>query len=451
MAGVLAGVRILDLTRAYAGPIGTRMLADMGAEVIKVEAVQMIDMPSRRLAYAENALDDEPWNRSGVFHWLNNNKRGITLNLSDAKGIELVRELVKISDVVAENHSPRVMKNLDLDYDSLRQLNPSVILVSMSGFGQTGPHRDFVAYASVMEAAGGLTAMNGYTGDTPRNSGTAYGDWVLGAHGAASVVLALFRRQRTGQGAYIDVAGREAVTSHIGEAVLDFSMNRRVAKPAGNSDGTTTPHDCFRCKDGWIAIAVTNDCDWQRLCDTISQPANPRFATETGRWQHRDEVRRLVETWTFQRTAHDAFGVLQRAGIPAGPVLDARDVMLDPHMTERRFFEPINHPAVGRRLHNRHMPARFSGQATEPMRPAPRVGEHNADILHFLLGLDARGFARLEKERIIGNAPDKLPRSATELPLNQPLWEREGLIRLDHDYNERLSKAYGERLGAMSK
>jgi len=446
---LLEGVRVIDLTMAYAGPIGTRVWADMGAEVIKVESEQRIDMPTRVLMFPDNEPVEDPWNRGGYFHRLNVNKYGITLNLNNPRGVEIFKKLVKISDVVAENFSPRTMQNFGLDYEVLKGIKPDIIMVSMSGFGNTGPEQDYVAYVPVMEAAG-LTSITGFPDMMPMATGTGYGDWLLGMSGAAAVLAALLYRRRTGKGQHINVSGREAVITHIGEAVMDYTMNRRVWGRIGNRHPFMAPHGCYRCKDKdeYVTIAVSNDEEWKALCKVIGDPLwtrEERFSTTLGRWQNQDELDGLIEEWTRKHHHYEAMHILQQAGVPAGAVLNSKGVLLDPHLLERRFFPVIeHHPDVGKRPQPMQMPAKFSESWGGPLKPAPRVGEHNEFILGELLGMSKKEMASLKKEQVIGTSPS-VRIAWGKMPLE--LLAETGAFVVYRNYLEELSSAYGERIG----
>lgn len=446
---LMEGVRVIDLTMAYAGPIGTRVWADMGAEVIKVESEQRIDMPTRVLMFPDNEPGENPWNRGGYFHRLNVNKYGITLNLNEPKGVEIFKKLVKISDVVAENFTPRTMGNLGLDYEALKEIKTDIIMVSMSGFGNTGPERDYLAYVPVMEAAG-LSSITGFPDMMPMATGTGYGDWLLGMAGAASVLAALYYHRKTGKGQHIDVAGREAVITHIGEAVMDYTMNNRVWGRIGNRHPFMAPHGCYRCKDKdeQVTIAVSNDEEWQALCKAMGDPPwarEERFSTALGRWQNQDELDKLIEEWTSKYHHYEAMHILQQAGVPAGAVLNSKGVLLNPHLLERRFFPVIeHHPDVGKRPHPMQMPAKFSESWGGPLRAAPRVGEHNELILGELLGMSKKEIASLEEEHVIGTSPS-VRVTWGKMPLE--LLAQTGAFIVDWDYIKELSAAYGERIG----
>jgi crotonobetainyl-CoA:carnitine CoA-transferase CaiB-like acyl-CoA transferase len=446
----LDGVRVLDVTRAYAGPSATLYLAELGAEVIKVEAASRPDMPTRVLDFADNDPGDTPWERAAYFHRLNVGKLDITLDLTRPAGVDLFKRLVEVCDVVAENYVPGTMRRFGLHYEVLCELNPKLIMVSMSGFGATGPRSGWASYYPGMEAMSGLTSITGYPDGHLINSTTGYGDWLLGSAGVAAVLMALHQRKRTGRGQYIDVSGREAVLVHLGEAILDHAMNGRVWGPQGNRDAWMAPHDTYRCAgpESWVAIAVRDDADWRAFSSAIGAPewtAEERFSAARSRLEHQDEMRPLIEAWTSQLSAHDAARRLLEAGVPAAPVLHPGDVLLDPQLRERRYYEIIEHPLVGRRLFPRQLPALYSAGPPASRRPPPLLGQHNREVLHSLLGLGDAELAALEQDGVIGSTP---ARRSGGPPRPHPFdrWRAVG-ARIDEDYLERLSAAYGERIG----
>jgi len=422
----------------------------MGAEVIKIEAIQRMDMPVRMISHAENVLGDEAWNRGGYFHRLNVNKKGITLDLNNPKGVEIFKELVRISDVVTENYSPRAMKNFGLDYEELKKIKPDIIMVSMSGFGQTGPEWSYAAYAPNMEAVA-LFALTGFPDGMPTYSGTGYGDWTLGMAGATAVLLALYHRQRTGKGQYVDVAGREALLCHVGEAIMDYTMNGRVTPRMGNRHPSMAPHGVYRCKgdDSWVTIAVGSDEEWRSLARVMGDPAwtkDERFSTVLGRLEHQDELDELIREWTKERDHYDVMHLLQKAGVAAGAALDPREVLLDPQLRARDFFAVIDQPLVGKRPQPRQLAAKFSKASGGPLGPAPRLGEHNEYVLGELLHMSKEEIATLEEEKIIGTAP--VHRLAHEKGLPLRAMEEQGVMTLDPDYLEEMSRAFGEEIGS---
>ncbi|MCL4231196.1 MAG: CoA transferase [Dehalococcoidia bacterium] len=442
----LEGIRVLDLTRAYAGTTATAYLADLGADVIKVEAASRPDIPTREINFAENDPGETPWERAAYFHRLNVGKRDITIDLTNPLGIDLFKRLVPHCDVVAENYNPQTMKRFGLDYEALSALNPRLIMVSMSGFGATGPWRHWAAYFPAMEGLSGLTSITGYPDGELLNSGTGYGDWLLGSAGAAAVLIALYHRNRTGLGQYIDVAGRAAVLAHLGELVLDYSMNGRAAQPSGNRQSPFAPNDCYRCAgdERWVAISVRDERDWDAFTGVLGNPdwaLAPRFATPTGRWQHQDEMRPLIEAWTLSRDSREAARSLLAAGVPAAPVLDPRDILLDPQMLERDYWEVIDHPAAGRRIYPRQVSAHFSAVPRQPRTPPPLLGQHNREVFSGLLGMSEAEIAALEEQGIIGDRPRRATRGGPR-PHPFATWREKGAL-IDDDYLDRLAPAFG--------
>jgi benzylsuccinate CoA-transferase BbsF subunit len=446
---LLEGIRILDLTMVFAGPIGSKILASLGAEVIKIESAMRCDVYTRANVYPENEPGEQHWNRGCFFHSLNAGKRGISLNLGTEEGKEIFRRLVKISDVVIENFSPRVMENWGLGYKDLKKIREDMIMVSLSGLGHYGPLRDFYMYVPGMEGMSGLMYMTGYPEEPPLLSGYAYGDWVLGTTGAAAMLVALYYRQRTGKGQYIDVAGREAVASHIGEIVMDHTLNGREQTRLGNRHPSSAPHGCYRCKgqDQWVNIAVENDEQWKRFCQALGYPSwakEERFAEVSSRWRNQDELDRFIEEWTSQRDHYEVMEILQKAGVPAGAVLNMKEIHLDPQFVNRGFFEIIDHgEGVGKRPILQQIPAKITGVENFVPRRAPRFGQDNEYVFCNLLGMSKDDLKRLEEEKIVGGAPVFPPGRPTRIDLV----EKQGAGWFDPDYLAEIRKRYGEDIG----
>lgn len=445
----LENVRVLDLTRAYSGPIGTLYLADLGADVIKVEAVTRPDIPTREMNPAEFDPGEKPWERAAYFHRLNVGKRDITLDLTTEVGKDLFRRLVGQCDVVTENYNPQTMERFGLHYDALKALNPGIIMASMSGFGATGPRKNWAAYNPAMESMGGLTAITGYESGDTIGSQTGYGDWSLGTVGAISILSALHYRNRTGKGQHIDISGREAVISAIGEVIADFSLNGKVRKPSGNRRRGFAPHDTYRCQgqDEWVAICVRHEMDWQAFCDVLGNPEwtrQQRFGDSTSREENQENLRTLIEQWTSTRAKGEAARLLLAAGVPAGPVLDPGEALFDEQLMAREFFEPIHHPEVGTRLFPRQVPAHYSAIERRPRPHPPLLGEHNHEVLGELLGLTTHELRDLEKDGVIGNEPRR--KSARPSGATQDTIQKRG-GKVDGDYLQKLADAYGIRPG----
>ena len=448
----LEGVRVLDLTRAYAGTTATLYLADLGAEVIKVEAASRPDMPTRQMNLAENDPGDVPWERAAYFHRLNNGKLDITLDLTKPAGIDLCKRLVAECDVVAENYLPTTMERFGLQYAVLREINPKLIMLSMSGFGATGPRRHWASYYPGMEAMSGMTSITGYEDGQHMNSGTGYGDWLLGSAGTAALLIALHHRNRTGQGQHIDVSGCEAALVHLGEAVVDHALNGRAWTPQGNGHPTMAPHDTYRCAqdDTWVAIAVRGDEDWQAFCSVLGNPnwtTEARFRDASSRHQHQEALRPLIEAWSEQLDHFEAARQLLVAGVPAAPVLNPKDILFDPQLRHRGYFEVIEHPVVGRRIYPRQITAVCSQIPREPRAPSPVLGQDNRAVLGSLLGLSDAELEQLTEDGIIGEVPTRKARPPSPHPFDR--WRARG-GRMDDNYRELLSAEYGVDIGGHS-
>jgi crotonobetainyl-CoA:carnitine CoA-transferase CaiB-like acyl-CoA transferase len=405
----LSGIRVLDLGQVYAGPTCARVLCDLGAEVIKIEGINRTD-PIRNLFIADNDGRDDYWNRGAYYVFRNVGKRSITLELTTSQGVELFKRLVPLADVIVESFTPRVMRNLGLDYESLRQLRPDIIMISLSGYGQSGPWRDFGAYGTGLEAASGICSITGYCDGPPARTGISFTDPVTGLTGAGAVLLALHYRRCTGRGQFIDLSQHEAAIPLIGHALMDFVMNNRQQPRRGNRDLVAAPQGCYRCRgdDDWLVISVTNDSQWLRFAEAIGHPEwaqDERFADVLSRHRHHDELDALIETWTQEQDHIEAMHLLQRAGVTAAAVLNPKEVLLDPHLRERGAFDLEDVPGAGKRPVPRVLGARFSRFDAGARGPAPKLGEHNREVLQGLLGLSEEEVTRLEEEGVIGTEP----------------------------------------------
>jgi crotonobetainyl-CoA:carnitine CoA-transferase CaiB-like acyl-CoA transferase len=442
---LLDGIRIIDLTMVFAGPVATKIMAELGAEVIKIESIQHADVFTRGNVYPDNMPGDDPWDRGSNFHALNAGKKGISLNMGDPRGRDIFKRLVAISDAVVENYSPRVMENWGLGYETLRQVKPNVIMVSMSGLGHTGPLRDFYMYVPGMEGMSGLTHTTGYPDAPPLLTGHAHGDWVTGANAAAALMTALFYRQRTGQGQYVDVSGREAVACHLGDIIMEYTLNGRDPQRTGNDDPSAAPHGCYRCQgdDRWVNIAVETHEQWLALCQTAGHPewaVDARFASAEARRRNAAQLDAVIETWTSRLDNREAMGLLQSAGVPAGAVLDMRGASLDPHLHDRGFFYPIDHgPGTGVRPVGSQIPAKFAGVDSFTPKRAPRFAEDNAHVFGSLLKMTPEEIESLARDKVIGGPPS-FPRGR---PTRTDLIEQQQSGWFDPHYREELRKRYG--------
>jgi crotonobetainyl-CoA:carnitine CoA-transferase CaiB-like acyl-CoA transferase len=414
----LEGLRIVDLSMWFAGPMASRLLADMGAEVVKIESLRHIDpwrgpaviTPEMAARLPEGTVTERPYNRSAGFNLQNRNKLGITLDLSMAEGKEVFKKLVRISDVVLENYSPRVMSSLGLGYPVLKGIKPDIIMMSLPALGRTGPDKDWVAFGQTIDCLSGMAYLTGYPGEEPMlQSGLSYGDPLSGMNAAFAILAALHYRRRTGCGLHVDLSQVEGLIAFNADSILDYTMNGRVRERQGNRHPWAAPHGCYRCRgeDSWAVIAIESDADWQKFCQAIGQPPwaeDERFSDVVGRWHHQDELDRLVEAWTVQHDHYEVMRILQGAGVAAGPVLDARELIEEPHLNARGAFEEVTHPEVGRHPYV-GMYAKFSRTPGHIRSPAPRLGEHNRLVLGDMLGLSSEEIARLEELGVVGTEP----------------------------------------------
>ena len=404
----LAGYRVIDLGSAWAAPMAAHLLADMGAEVIKVESRAKMDgMRLGRPMVGEDAAggDEGRWPElQPVFHGLNRNKQSVTLNLKEPEGIGLLRGLIARSDVVIDNFSPGVMDRLGLDYAALRRLRPDIVVVAMPAAGNSGPLRDVIAYAPIVLALSGLMSLVGYEdGALVGELQSAWSDAVAGLHAAMAAAAALRHRTRTGQGQYVEAAQLESTVSWLGEAVMDVTMNRRGPAPIGNAGVGLAPHGVYPCAgdDRWISIAVGGEDEWRGLCAAARRlgPApwtrDPRFVDSYRRLRQREALDAALRRWTVHFDAVELTGVLQAEGVAAFPVMNIEDQFLDPHFRERGAWVEMEHPMAGAEwLYG--LAWRLSRTPGRIASPAPLLGQHNERVLGGLLGTPPDELRRLE-------------------------------------------------------
>ncbi len=402
-AGALAGIRVLDLSWVAAGPLAAKILADFGADVILVESA------ARRggLRGGEPMVPGRAgWNVSNWFNNLNTSKIGLTLNLARPTGIDLVRRLVRVSDVVLDNYTTGVMARWGLAYEELRRLRPDVIAVSMPVMGTTGPRRNHGAFGNGVAALAGLPLLSAAPGKPPPNICVPFTDHSSNpCHAATAIMAALLYRRRTGWGQFIDLAQYEATAAVTGSALLEYAVNGREPAAVGNRSPSAAPHGVYPCagEDSWCAIAVTNDAEWQALCRAMDDPLwtrEERFSSMESRLAHQDALDDLVATWTRKRAAAEAMELLQEAGVPAGAVQNAADLLTrDPQLRARGHFLRLDHPEAGTSPHHA-LPFRLS--RTPPrLLPAPLLGQHNDHVLGEILGLSEEEINRLIIDQVV--------------------------------------------------
>jgi len=394
--GALAGVKVLDLMWAIAGPGATRMLADYGATVVRVESTRRVDAIRTVGPHVEIPPGAEA---SALFHNLNAGKLMVTLDLAKPEARAVALDLVRWADVVTESFTPRAMRGWGLDYESLRAVKPDVIMLSTCLMGQTGPHAAFAGFGNLAAALTGFFQLCGWPDRPPAGPFGAYTDYIAPRFNAVAILAALDHRRRTGAGQHIDLSQAEAALHFLAPALLEHAANGRVPKAAGNRDPNHAPHGVYAARgdDRWVAIVATSDVEFAALADAMGQAAlarDPRFATAAARLAHRDELDVLVEDWTRARDAAGIEGALQARGVPASVVASSRDLVDDPQLAHRGHFVRVTHPQYGTSTVEA---ARFHLTRTPPRAPeaAPTYGADNQYVLETILGYDAERIAEL--------------------------------------------------------
>jgi benzylsuccinate CoA-transferase BbsF subunit len=406
----LAGIRVIDASHVFAVPYATAMLADLGAEVIKIQAHTRMDVMAGHGPFPENIPGERPWDRVGSLNTVNRGKLGLSLDLTKPEAIEIFRRLVKVSDVLAESFTPRVMKKLGLDYAALKEIRPDLIMLSNTGYGHSGPWHEYGSVATSLEATTGMCWLSGYEDGPPSKIGQSYTDFLACWNAVYAMLLSLYRRRRTGRGQWIDLSMYQTGASTIGPQIMDYLANGGIATRMGNRHQGMAPHNVYRCKgeDRWIAIAVDSDAAWGILSREMGDPAwarDSRFATAVGRIANEKFIDLQLSVWAAGETAEALAARLQKAGIMAGVVENGRDLLHDEQLRERNFLEPLKHaPESGigvRRTIGR--PWKLSDADLSITRPAPQLGEHNRQVLKELLGYGDHEIDAMEKSQAIGN------------------------------------------------
>lgn len=381
----LTGLRVLEVTTNWAGPVAGRFLADLGADNIKVE---WATRPATRALFWAGPFQDlqrQPQHRAMYFNEMNRNKRGVCIDLSKPDGRAAFLELAKTVDVVIENNSARVMPSLGLSYEDLRAVNPSIIMVSMSGYGANGPHRDWVAYGANIETTSSLTSITGYPDGQLSRTTLFYADPVSGNYACIAVLAALRHRNRTGHGQWIDISLNESGVTYCAEALVELQTSGKVRAPNANRDPAVAPQGVYRCigTDNWVAITIRSCDEWQRLARTIGRQDladDLSLASLAGRHNRHDELDAAISTYTAGLEHYEVAHALQALSIAAGPVLANWQIQADPHIHYRKMYETIVHPVVGA-YPTTTWPWRFDRTPARLSRPAPLFAEHNREIL----------------------------------------------------------------------
>lgn len=393
----LAHVRVLDLTRFLAGPFCTTMLADMGADVVKVEAPKGGD---------EGRYGYPPVHGVPVFFQaLNRNKRGITLDIRKDEGRAILRRLLPHFDVLVENFAGGTLARWGLAPENLCREHPRLVVASLSGFGQTGPWRNRPSYDIITQAASGFMSLTGFPGQPPTRGGGSLGDYVQGLFGAIAVLGALVARDRTGRGQALDVSSQDAMFSLLDQWPSIFAASGRLPRQVGNRHLAAVPYDAYRARDGWLVIAVASNKLFRQLCQAMGRPElgdDPRFRGVGARLEHGDEINAIVAAWVGERTVDEVLSILgpDGAGVPCSPVYAVDQLLEHPQLLARGMIQRLPHPTLGT-LVAPGVVVKMSDTPGAVNTPGPELGQHTDEVLTGLLGLPAAELARLRAEQVI--------------------------------------------------
>jgi crotonobetainyl-CoA:carnitine CoA-transferase CaiB-like acyl-CoA transferase len=395
MQSALAGIRILGVTNWLSGAYAEQLLADMGAEVLRVEKPGIGDDSRQTPPFYQG--------ESTTYLYPNRNKKSITLNLKDPAGAALLKRLILDFDVLVENNRPGVMEKFGLGYDTLSTLNPGLVMTSISGFGQTGPYRDRPAYDMNLQAITGLMSLTGEPGGRPLRTGVALCDYLGGLNAAYATLAALTHKHKTGEGQHVDVSLYESTIAIFGTALQDYLLMGNVRSRNGNRFGKITPSDTYACKDGWILITAANDGQWARLATVLGLhdgATDPRFASASARSANCDLLDSMITKWTATQSVCQADSILSAVGVPSGPVNTIADLVADPQFKHRNVVAEVTHPHAGPLSLVAAMP-KLSRTPGRVVSAPPLLGEHNLDVYGRQLGLNNAQLAQLKESGVI--------------------------------------------------
>ncbi|MFC1934624.1 CaiB/BaiF CoA transferase family protein [Chloroflexota bacterium] len=376
----LQGIRVIDFTHWQAGPTCSLILAELGAEVIKVEP---LEGEQGRWAGLITELGE-----SLAFQARNRGKLSVTVNIKTELGKELVRDLVKTSDIFVENYRVGVLERLGFGYESLKALQPKIIMTSITGYGQYGPYANKPAHDPLMYPVSGIMSLTGSPDGPPMRVGVPIADRVAGINGALATLVALYRRAITGEGEHIDVALLDGMVFALDFFATEYCYNRKLPLRTGNRLQGTGPNGYFKCKDGAVFILASSDRRFRRLCEMMGKPElleDPRFARNTDRYKHEDELHRVIGAWTGERTVEEVLQSCDQYDVEAAPVLSLPEVMENPQVKARKYFEELEHPLLGKTTYPGPLLKGYP-TPTHMIHPAPLLGEHNGYVCRELLG-----------------------------------------------------------------
>lgn len=450
----LAGVRVIDLSYVFAIPYAGGLLADLGAEVIKIEAPDRLDQTRSAFGpFLDNDPGEEPWERTGIFQVLNRGKRSFVLDMRDPLGRDLFKRLVAKSDIVLDNYTPRVMRGWGLEYAELRKVNPGIIMVSNTGYGSTGPWANFPSQGTTLEVTMGIANCTGYAGDVPWKVGQSYPDFLACWTALLSVLAALHYRRKTGEGQWIDLGMYQVGVALIPEPILRYQCDGSDWPRVGNHHWWKAPHNVYPAqgRDSWVAISIGSEEQWRHFAGAAGLDrliSDERFDTALNRWRNRQELDRIIAGWTAGLPAEEVMHRLQAVGVAAGPVWNSRDLLTNEHLRQRQFYETVVHPQpIGARpIIGR--PFKLASAELRATAAAPRFGEGNRYVLSEVLGLSEAEVERLREAGVVADRPRV---AVVGAPLNLEYLQRVGAIaEVDRNYGEKLAMAEPATNEAMS-
>lgn len=391
----LEGIRVLDLGHVLAMPTCTMQLADLGAEVIKIERPDIGD-DSRYFGPFIN-------NESAYFISINRNKKSITLDLKKETGKKIFKNLVKVSDVVAENYRPNTMQKLGLEYKVLKEINPEIIYASICGFGHKSLYQERPGYDIIAQASGGIMAITGQEDGPPTRVGSSIGDIFSGSFATIGILAALRVRDRTGLGQEIDISMMDAVLSVLENAVVRYTVTGEIPKRMGSGHPAIAPFDVFETKDGWVVIAIGNDVLWKKFCKTINNTDllnDSRFTTNPKRSENYKELKPIITDWSKKKTVEEILNILIKAGVPVGEVNTIDKIVDDPNIKLREMIVEVEHPLAGK-VKITNTPIKLSLTPGKIEKASPLLGQHTEEILKELLGYCKKDIDNLKKEGVV--------------------------------------------------
>ncbi|WP_422447587.1 CaiB/BaiF CoA transferase family protein [Thermoanaerobacterium sp. DL9XJH110] len=391
----LEGIKVLDLSRVLAGPFATMILGDLGAEIIKIEIPGVGDDSRSFGPFIKN--------ESAYFMSINRNKKSMTLNLKKKEGVDILKKLVKEADVIVENFRPGTMDKLGIGYDVLKEINPRIIYAACSGFGHTGPYSQRPAYDVIVQGMGGIMSITGQPGGPPTRVGASIGDITAALFTAIGVLAALNVREKTGKGQKVDVAMLDCQVAILENAIARYFVSGKSPEPIGNRHPSITPFSSFKTEDGFVIIAIGNDNLWAKFCSVVERTElidDERFKTNPDRTKNWNELEPILNEIFSKKTTDEWLEVLEKAGIPCGPINDVERVVKDPQVKAREMLVELEHPVAGK-MKVPGIPIKFSETPGQIENPAPLLGQHTEEILAGMLGFSKKEIENLRANKVI--------------------------------------------------